>query len=297
MLLVDVDSKIPNLALMKLSTYHKARGDLVSFVRMGKRETVDLFFHDPEKVYASVIFDLSMGRLNDVLSVFPRAIVGGPGYDPTVCLDHEIEQQIPDYSLYPEYKDSVGYVTRGCARSCHFCKVPIMEPGGIRFIQWPDRFFNVGICRILDDNILLMPDVFMKVACWAIENDVTVQFDNLDIRLVDPQIAAKLKAMRHKNRCLHFSFDFTRIEPAVRKGVGILLEAGFIARKLRFYIYCQDEEQIPDAQYRFGVLREIGCEPFLMVNPNYMTDRLRKIRRRGICPAIYRGLTVPEVFA
>lgn len=34
--LIDVDSKIPNLALMKLSTYYKSIGETVEFVQEGK---------------------------------------------------------------------------------------------------------------------------------------------------------------------------------------------------------------------------------------------------------------------
>lgn len=44
-LLINVDSTIPNLALMKLSTYHKSIGDSVGFN-----------ITDPDIVYASVIF-------------------------------------------------------------------------------------------------------------------------------------------------------------------------------------------------------------------------------------------------
>ena len=48
--LVDVDSKIPNLALMKLSAHHKARGDSVEF-------HMPLAHYD--RIYASKVFDFT----------------------------------------------------------------------------------------------------------------------------------------------------------------------------------------------------------------------------------------------
>ncbi len=295
-MLVDLDSKIPNLALMKLSTYYKKKGHAVSFAKFKKDTCLDLFTQQADEVFASLIFSYHLDRAAYLQSFFPDAVIGGPAFDPKIRLDPEIERESPDYSLYPDYKDSVGYVTRGCIRRCHFCVVPLMEPDGIRFIQWPRHFYRGGICRILDDNILAEKAIFMYVAAWATDLKITVLFDTLDIRFVDPEIAVALRGMRHNNRTLNFSFDYTRIEAIVRKGVRTLMDAGFHPRKLKFYIYCENEDQIPDAKYRFSVIREMNCEPFLMVNPDYLTPRLRKIRRRGVSPAIYRGLTDDEVF-
>src|SRR5660397_108888 len=49
-LLIDVDSKIPNLALMKLSAYHKAKGDNVALLRGSQLDLCE----KPDKIYASI---------------------------------------------------------------------------------------------------------------------------------------------------------------------------------------------------------------------------------------------------
>jgi len=110
-LLVDFDSKIPNLALMKLSAWHKQKGDLVGF---------DI--QDPDQVYVSVVFSKNKSQAAGLTTMFPNSMIsfGGPGWDLQNFLPEEIEKIKPDYDLYPsEY--SQGYTTRGCIRKCPFC--------------------------------------------------------------------------------------------------------------------------------------------------------------------------------
>ena len=114
-LLYDVDGKLPNLALMKLSAYHKARGDNVGFN-----------ITEPDKVYASVILKKHRHMTDGLGYLYPDAEVsiGGPGYDLKTTLPDEIEFIKPDYSLYPDQYYSMGFATRGCIRNCYFCIVP-----------------------------------------------------------------------------------------------------------------------------------------------------------------------------
>ena len=69
-LLVDIDSKIPNLALMKISAWHKAQGDVVGFNNQ-----------DPDKVYISCIFTKNAGQAKGVATYYPDAeiSIGGTG--------------------------------------------------------------------------------------------------------------------------------------------------------------------------------------------------------------------------
>ena len=75
-LLVDVDSKIPNLALMKISKYHKDRGDIVGFG-----------LDSPDMAYISVIFRKNVEKAKTCekfLKFLYETIqidIGGPGYD------------------------------------------------------------------------------------------------------------------------------------------------------------------------------------------------------------------------
>jgi len=113
--LVDVDSKIPNLALMKISAYHKGRGDEVGWYN-------PMLGYD--LVYASKVFDFTPDY-----AYYPKnteIIKGGSGYSLKEELHEEIEKQYPDYSLYHcDY--AIGFVTRGCIRNCEFCIVPQKE--------------------------------------------------------------------------------------------------------------------------------------------------------------------------
>jgi radical SAM superfamily enzyme YgiQ (UPF0313 family) len=118
--LCQVDGKWPNLALMRLSTWHKKQGD-----------TVERFMplSEYDRVYASKIFDLTP----DSEYLPGDALRGGTGYDLTAQLLPEVEACRPDYSLYPEWTAAIGFTTRGCVRACPFCVVPRKE-GHIRVV-------------------------------------------------------------------------------------------------------------------------------------------------------------------
>jgi len=147
-LLIDIDSTIPNLALMKISAYHKRIGDDVSFTNTD----------DPDMIYASIIFKKNKTLANSLKFYYPDAkiIIGGSGYSLESHLPEEIESLKPDYNLYPDIDYSLGYTSRGCNRSCGFCIVPQKEG---KFKQWhhPSQFYDDKFNKIvfLDNNILI----------------------------------------------------------------------------------------------------------------------------------------------
>ena len=284
--MVDVDSKIPNLALMKLSAYHKAKGDKVGF-------GVD----NPDLVYVSIIFPENRNACAMIPFQYPDAklVKGGPGWEATAKLPEEVERTPPDQDLYNS-KFSIGRVTSGCPRKCSFCVVNKLEPEGIRYIQPPADIWKEGtILRLLDDNIFALPKAFDDVYEFCTEHKITLHAEYFDIRLLTPTFAKQLKDLKHDTG-IWFSYDLTGIEKSVRAGVKMLEGAGINLHSVHFFLYLHDEEMIPDAQYRWGVLRELGVEPFLMVNKDNLTRRLKRVRRRGCRPAIWRNLTTEEVF-
>ena len=111
----DVDSKIPNLALMKLSHWYKERGDSVEFYK-------PLWIDSYDKIFASKVFNYSDGSYLDK----NKMVIGGTGYDSGITLSEEIEDLEPDYEIY-NYKHSMGFTMRGCRFSCKFCVVPEKE--------------------------------------------------------------------------------------------------------------------------------------------------------------------------
>lgn len=128
--LIDVDGgkTFPNLALMKISAYHKSIGDEVEWYG-----PFDGWF---DKVYLSKVFSFTPDY--DYCINAHEVVRGGSGYaislvdgkevfdkNKDVNLPAEIESIYPDYSLYPELtKDTAfGFLTRGCPRGCDFCIV------------------------------------------------------------------------------------------------------------------------------------------------------------------------------
>ncbi len=115
--LLDIDGhNFPNLALMKISSYHKSLGDSVEWVN---------HFYEYEKVYQSKVFTFSPD--NGFVVNAREIIKGGTGYDVKIKLEPWIERCLPDYSLYPGLKHGYGFLTRGCPNNCSWCVVPRKE--------------------------------------------------------------------------------------------------------------------------------------------------------------------------
>lgn len=286
-LLVDVDSKIPNLALMKLSAYHKQLGDQVGFVTT-----------TPDLIYVSIIFSKNRHHGSLYRHLFPRATVkyGGPGWDPKIKLDPAVEQTSPDLTLYKS-RYSVARVTSGCYRRCPFCIVPLLDPQ-VRYILSPAVQHKKGtILRILDDNILFSPPAFEEVITYARSHNVRVRFEYLDIRLLTEEQASQLKTISLENNTLFFSFDYITIEGIIREKVAMLFRAGFVGRSIKFLLYCGGESELVDLAKRWSIVREeLGCEAFAMFNQNSLTSKLRRIRRKLQRPALYRNRSITELF-
>lgn len=219
-LLIDVDSRIPNLALMKISRYFKEKGRKVILARK------DSFIKGVEIVYASCVFSSSSSlkcikRLQQYYG--ESLILGGSGVDVKGRLPHEIEKLSADYSLYPELKDrAIGFITRGCSFNCPFCIVPVKE-GKIHQVSELDSLLENGRHKLilLDDNILSHPKSGNFLEEMAIRN-LQVNFNQtLDIRLLDKEKAQILKRIYCSNLkftrlVYHFSLNDTRNLDQVR---------------------------------------------------------------------------------
>jgi len=227
-LLMDLDiikqrRPFPNLVLMKLSAYHKARGD-------------DVFLNfplsRPDITYASCVFTWHARRRN---GLFPNVIIGGSGIDLKAELPPEVEHVMPDYSLYPNVDFSLGFTSRGCIRRCPWCIVPkkegIIKPVARIYEFWDPRHRRI----VLLDNNLLAASNWRLTMDDLIAEGLEVDFNQgLDIRLVNEETVGYLK--RVKARQLRFAFDDIAYESTVRKGIELLLANGINSRKLSFYV-------------------------------------------------------------
>jgi len=198
-LLIDVDSRLPNLALMKLSRYFKERGRQVALARGAA-----LVPSAPE-VYASCIFTSpASSRKVTALRGFygDRLVLGGSGIDPQKRLPPEIELLPPDYGLYPEFEDrAIGFLSRGCPLHCPFCIVPLKE-GPPRQVSDLKTLTEGGQRRkliLLDDNLLSLPGVEAVLEEMA-SSKVLVNFtQTLDLRFVNPARARLLRSIHCSN--------------------------------------------------------------------------------------------------
>ena len=263
--LIDVDSKIPNLALMRISTWHKQRGDRV---KLGYAP----LFDDPDKCYASKIFDFT-----DEPQFMPNCetVKGGTGYDLTAMLPFEDYDRImPDYSLYGcDY--AIGRFTRGCPNRCPWCVVPKMDGSEVRHVaDLTDFWDGQKVVRLLDDNIMADSDEFCRDCEQLSKAGVHVIWEALDIRLITDETAEALASVKHTDKRLHFAWDGHGQDEAVPRGIEILAKHGIKPWRLMFYVLVGFNTSREYDLHRITTLRDMGAHPFVM--PFDKTDRYQK---------------------
>jgi hypothetical protein len=289
--LADVDSKIPNLALMRLSTYWKARGAEVRLYKHrpdgGKLRSglpLDLIGW-ADHAYVSAVFTwnrdaaLSVGRQ---LSC-PDVQFGGTGIGFN-RLPPEIEACPPDYSIYGT-RIAVGFCNRGCLRKCQFCVVPQLE-GPIRQDRYsppwdwvPDGFSKA---LLLDNEMADYPyDQQREIYAWFRDTGRKwCQTQGYDLRIVarDDRLAPLIADYKpwdiaFKDRRLYTAWDYIGNEAPVRIGIERLLAAGFKPRQITTYILVGFNTTHDQDLHRFNVLHgEYGVDPYAMPFNNRKDD-------------------------
>ena len=265
-LLVDVDSQIPNLALMQLSAWHKSKGDAVGFNTP-----------DPQRVYVSCVFQKNGTMVSGIPKLYPDAdvVLGGSGISLDTWLPEAARKIPPDYDLYPSTY-SQGFTTRGCIRKCPFCIVPKKE-GKLQRWQHPRDFHDERFSTIMlmDNNLLADRAWFYTVTDWILQENLSVIEHGMDIRLLTPNIAERLSAMTF-DKPMKFAFDSPKDRDAVINGINLLKAAGIdVKRKALFYVLVgYDTTQDEDLQ-RCNLLKEHGATPFVM--PYKRTPWIRRL--------------------
>jgi len=246
--LLQLDGKMPNLALMKLSAWHKHQGDDVT--------VLDLSGFQFDRTYASKVF------------------VGGSGYDLKAELPSEIEAVVPDYeSFNTDY--SIGFTSRGCIRDCGFCIVREKE-GFIR--ETSMDWIRHSKVIILDNNFLASPRCREKFE-YFIQNDLKVCFNQgLDIRLIDSENARLLARVKYfdlkfRRRRLYFAFDLPEIEHEVRSGIATLIANGVKPFHLMFYVLVGYNTTPKQDLHRVELLIKYGTLPYVMRYNSRRDDR------------------------
>ena len=214
-------TKFPNLALMKISAYHKNKGDNVKFY-----DPIFTFLFD--KVYISKVFTFTP---DDKLSGYFEK--GGTGYDIKKNLPENIEHTCPDYDLY-DIDYSMGFVTRGCPNHCKWCIVPEKE-GNIKEHADIDEFVRHKKLVLLDNNILASEHGIYQIEKIA-QKHIKVDFNQgLDARLIDDKIARLLSKIKWIS-CIRLACDTQAQMPIIQKTVALL--RWYNVNPAKIFVYC-----------------------------------------------------------
>ena len=267
--LIDVDSSnFPNLALMKLSAWHKQNGD-----------DVEWYSHFADRyniVYKSKVFSFSPD-FNEVINA-DKVVKGGTGYDirlvngrevftPSAPLPKEVEHIMPDYSLYGITDTAYGFLSRGCPRGCSFCHVAPKEGKKAYKVADLSEFWNgqknIVLC---DPNILACPqheDLLQQLAdskAWVDLNQ------GLDIRLMTERKIELLNKIKIKE--IHFAWDNYADKDIVLPKFRLYSELSKFkphSHNAIVYVLTNFNSTVEQDLERIYTLRELGYWAYIMV--------------------------------
>ena len=268
--LVDIDGhNFPNLPLMKISAHHKQRGDSVEWA---------IGFEHYDIVYMSKIFTFTPD--DDTMYQADEIIKGGTGYRLDNKLPNEIEHIYPDYTIYPQYNEAYGFLTRGCPRNCEFCIVTQKEGCQSKQVADLSEFWrNQKTVKLLDPNLLACKDR-EKLLQQLIDSKAYIDFtQGLDIRFVDKGIALMLNDMRVK--MIHFAWD-NADEDLTASFVKFKQQTVLDERRLRCYVLTNFDSTHEQDLYRLYKLREIGYDPYVMIYDKGNAPRPARLLQRWV---------------
>ena len=290
--LIDVDGtgRFPNIALMKISAWHKNNGDSVEWYD-------PLFSGHFDRVYLSKVFSFTPDY------EFPidadEIMKGGSGYcirlengkeifdeSKNTNLPYEIEHIYPDYSIYPELTQDTafGFLTRGCPRGCDFCIVGKKEGRCAVKVADLSEFWN-GQRKIVlcDPNILACKD-WRDLLQQLIDSRAEIDFNQgLDIRLMTEEKARLLNQIKIKE--IHFAWDRyqdkEKILPKLKLFASITKHSPH-AHKAIVYTIVNFDTTIEQDLDRIYTLRDLGYWPYVMIYDKEHCARIYKDLQRWV---------------
>lgn len=303
--LMDNGTRHPNLALMKLAGFYKAKGYEVNLIYKNYSEV-----NEYDRVYISKVF--SFTNVPQWVLDLPHVIKGGTGFflDGGENLPDEIEHHKPFYDLYKDYvyeqinsgkkrqnfadylDYSIGFTTRGCFRKCSFC---VNKKYNRVFKHSPiDEFLDTDrpYIYLWDDNILAYEN-------WeSIIDDIEAtgkpfQFrQGIDIRLMTDRKAKRFNEAKYHGE---FIFAFDNIEDKDLIVEKVQLWKRYSSKICKMYIISgydsQDEEDIRNVLERIKILMKYGSLPYIMRYESY-----KKSKYRGMYVQLARWCNQPNFF-
>ncbi len=286
--LIDVDGHhFPNLALMRISAYHKSCGDHVEWWEH------DFKYYD--KIYMSKVFSDSYSQaVQDPINC-GELIKGGTGF--CISLDEngkevfdksknkklpdEVERMFPDYSIYPQYDFAVSMTSRGCPRGCSFCHVASKEGRcSVKVADVSDFWNGQKKIKILDPNITACKQK-RELMQQYLETGALLDFtQGIDIRMIDDADIADLQKMRLEN--LHFAWDNANddLEEKFRQFAKARIKTSGNYGCGTVYVLTNYNSTMEQNLYRIYTLRDLGYYPYVMIyNKPDAPKEIRRLQR------------------
>ena len=269
--LIAVDSNYPNLALMKLSAWHKSRGDAVEWYTPFSRY---------DRVYMAKVFTFTPGYGYYVNA--EEVEKGGTGYDLQKKLPEEIDRMQPDYSIYPEIdaRTAYGFLTRGCPNRCKWCIVPEKEGKISPYMDVEEIAAGGRTDLILMDNNVLASGYGLRQIEKIVRMGYRVDFNQgLDARLVTDDIARLLARVKWVKR-IRFGCDTPAQIAECERATALIDKYGY---KGEYFFYCILLDDFKESFSRVNHWRSKGgrflphAQPYRDVNnPHHIVPQWQK---------------------
>lgn len=275
-LLLQLDGKIPNLALMRIAAHHKALGDDVALRVTGNFLALQdgLFDDRPDKVYASTIFTRTMEVARFLSAMREDAVIGGTGWSMETLEGYGITTQATDYSIYPTFQQSLGFTQRGCRLNCSFCIVPQKE-GKVR----PEATIaEIWRGDPWPRELLLLDNDFFGQQNWRDriteirDGGFKVSFNQgINARCLTEEAAEAIGSVNYRDdsmkvKRIYTAWDNRDDEERLFSGLNRLVKYGVKPDHIMVYMLIGywPGETAADREHRRAKLRAFGARPYPM---------------------------------
>lgn len=298
--LIDVDGhNFPNIPLMKLSAWHKSRGDSVEWYNPIMSNDIDI-------CYMSKVFSFTPDYPFRVIA--KKIVKGGSGYaiklvdglevydkSADIELPYEVEHIYPDYSLYPKLtKDTAyGFLSRGCPRGCDFCHVKDKEGRCSVKVADLSEFWNgqKNVC-LCDPNLIACKD-WKDLVQQLIDSKAYIDINQgIDIRMMTEEKANMLMQLKVKR--VHFAWDRYEDKDFIVPKFKMFKDlSGWHFNKLIVYVLTNFNTTLEQDLDRIYTLRDLGYLPYVMVYNKQFTsskDEIRRLQRWVNNRALFRSV-------
>lgn len=278
-LILQLDGKIPNLALMRISAHFKSEGAEVMFRQAGNERALqpELFDNGEfDQVFASAIFEKTRPLIDHLMQIYPKAIVAGSGsYNKKKRLDSiGITSRAADWSLYPRFKNSIGFTQRGCRLKCQFCGVPDMEGS----VYEESIIAEIWRGDPYPKNILLLDNDFFGQTVWRDriaeirDGGFKVSFNQgINARMLTDETAEAISSVKFSDdnfvrRRIYTAWDNLGDSRRLFAGLRSLVKYGIKPDEIMVYMLIGfwPGETHDDRERRRKALRKFGCRPYPM---------------------------------